>query len=81
MSNHGCLIFQVDIRLSDELFTIRFTDILHLFNLQDPSPEFLSGGIAQSGRAPALQAGGRGFDPHCLHHAGHKLIAVLACRG
>ena len=37
MSNHGCLIFQVDIRLSDELFTIRFTDILHLFNLQDPS--------------------------------------------
>ena len=23
--------------LPDELFTIRFTDILHLFNLQDPS--------------------------------------------
>ena len=37
MSNHGCLIFQVDIRFPDELFTIRFTDILHLFNLQDPS--------------------------------------------
>ena len=38
MSDHGCLIFQVDVRQKpDELFTIRFTDILHLFNLQDPS--------------------------------------------
>ena len=58
MSNHGCLIFQVDIRLSDELFTIRFTDILHLFNLQDPSGvlEELSGGIAQLGaRLPCKQ--------------------------
>ena len=39
-------------------FTIRFTDILHLFNLQDPSG-FLknqSGGIAQLGeRLPCKQ--------------------------
>ena len=43
---------------SDELFTIRFTDILHLFNLQDPSGvlEELSGGIAQLGeRLPCKQ--------------------------
>ena len=72
MSNHGCLIFQVDIRLSDELFTIRFTDILHLFNLQDPSGvlEELIRGHSSAGRAPALQAGGRGFDSRCLHQAG-----------
>ena len=82
MTDHGCLISQVDIGSDPMKFqTIRLKHLLHLFNLQDPSPEFLSGGIAQSGRAPALQAGGRGFDPHCLHHAGHKLIAVLACRG
>ena len=36
----------------DELFTIRFTDILHLFNLQDPSPEAY-GLIAQLVRARA----------------------------
>ena len=39
-------------------FTIRFTDILHLFNLQDPSGvlEELSGGIAQLGeRLPCKQ--------------------------
>ena len=38
MSNHGCLIFQVDVRSMYLMnYTIRFTDILHLFNLQDPS--------------------------------------------
>ena len=58
MSNHGCLIFQVDIRLSDELFYNSFYDILHLFNLQDPSRvlEEQSGGIAQLGeRLPCKQ--------------------------
>ena len=42
----------------DEFFTIRFTDILHLFNLQDPSRvlEEPSGGIAQLGeRLPCKQ--------------------------
>lgn len=44
--------------IPDELFTIRFTDILHLFNLQDPSRvlEEPSGGIAQLGeRLPCTQ--------------------------
>ena len=44
--------------MPDELFTIRFTDILHLFNLQDPSRvhEEPSGGIAQLGeRLPCKQ--------------------------
>ena len=53
-------------------FTIRFSDILHLFNLQDPSGvlEELIRGHSSAGRAPALQAGGRGFDSRCLHQAG-----------
>ena len=29
-----------------------------------------SGGLAQLARAPALQAGGRGFEPHILHQSG-----------
>ena len=47
-------------------------DILHLFNLQDPSPEdaTLIRGHSSVGRAPALQAGGQGFDPPCLHQVG-----------
>ena len=32
------------------------------------SPQALYGGLAQSARAPALQAGGRGFESLCLHH-------------
>ena len=78
MTNHGCLISQVDIGSNPMKFqTIRSKHLLHLFNLQDPSPEFLSGGIAQSGRAPALQAGGRGFDPHCLHQCRFSLAEIL----
>ena len=30
--------------------------------------ESLYGDVAQLARAPALQAGGRGFDSHRLHH-------------
>ena len=57
MTNHGCLISQVDIGSDPMKFqTIRSKHLLHLFNLQDPSPEFLSGGIAQSGeRLPCKQ--------------------------
>ena len=28
----------------------------------------ITGELAQMARAPALQAGGRGFDSHILHH-------------
>ena len=31
-----------------------------------------SGGLAQLARAPALQAGGRGFEPHILHESGTR---------
>ena len=71
MSNHGCLIFQVDIRLSDELlqFVLR-----HFASIQSSGPERvleeLIRGHSSAGRAPALQAGGRGFDSRCLHQAG-----------
>ena len=37
-----------------------------LFNLQGLSPDSLWG-HSSVGRAPALQAGGREFEPHCLH--------------
>jgi hypothetical protein len=37
MTNHGRLIFQVDIRFDLMNFYNSFYDILHLFNLQDPS--------------------------------------------
>ena len=57
MTNHGCLISQVDIRLSDELlqFVLR-----HFASIQSSGPErFLkrpSGGIAQLGeRLPCKQ--------------------------
>ena len=30
--------------------------------------ELLNGAVAQLARAPALQAGCRGFEPHQLHH-------------
>lgn len=29
---------------------------------------FLNGGLAQMARAPALHAGGHGFESHSLHH-------------
>ena len=37
MTNHGRLIFRVDIRFDLMNFYNSFYDILHLFNLQDPS--------------------------------------------
>ena len=30
--------------------------------------------ISSAGRAPALQAGGRRFDPVIVHHLNHKII-------
>ena len=36
-----------------------------LFNLQGPT--LISWGHSSVGRAPAVQAGGQGFDPPCLH--------------
>ena len=49
--------------------------VLHLFNLQDPSPECnIIRGHSSVGRAPALQAGGQGFDPPCLHQKSDQAI-------
>ena len=42
-----------------------------LFNLEGTRPSKASGdnwGYSSAGRAPALQAGGRRFDPDYLHH-------------
>ena len=36
-----------------------------------------SWGISSAGRAPALQAGGRRFDPDILHH--HFLLRLIGC--
>ena len=35
-------------------------------------------GISSAGRAPALQAGGRRFDPVILHHFGWPLVRMTA---
>ena len=35
------------------------------------SPDGRLWGCSSTGRAPALQAGGSGFDPHQLHHMFH----------
>ena len=51
-----------------------------LFNLQGPTLK--SRGHSSVGRAPALQAGGQGFDSPCLHHA-HLMSTAFrkeACR-
>ena len=62
--------------LQQILNTIRYPTILHLFNLQDPSPADvqLIRGHSSVGRAPALQAGGQGFDPPCLHQKSDQAI-------
>ena len=36
--------------------------------LQPHPPDPTGGAVAQLGRAPDWQSGGRGFDPHQLHH-------------
>ena len=36
-------------------------------------------GRSSIGRAPALQAGGRGFDSHRLHHLVFTPLPFLAC--
>ena len=41
----------------------------------DP-PRATSRGISSAGRAPALQAGGRRFDPVILHHELKRLEVV-----
>ena len=72
MSNHGCLIFQVDIRF----YLMNFYNPFHRYfaSIQSSGPEWvleeLIRGHSSAGRAPALQAGGRGFDSRCLHQAG-----------
>ena len=37
-----------------------------------PGLHLSAGGLAQLARAPALQAGGRGFEPHILHQGGPR---------
>ena len=43
-----------------------------LFDFEGPEKEtqFLMWGFSSAGRAPALQAGGQGFDSLNLHHMG-----------
>src|SRR6266403_5348288 len=38
-------------------------------------------GCSSAGRAPVLQAGGRGFDPHQLHHAWRRVMPVAVPLG
>ncbi len=37
---------------------------------------YKSGGLAQLARAPALQAGGHGFDSHALHQRGSTVYVL-----
>ena len=46
-----------------------------LFDFEDTEEEL--GGVAQLGRAPALQAGGQEFDPPHLHQKGIGRIAQV----
>ena len=72
MSDHGCLIFQVDVRQKpDELIQSvkRMFCIYSIFRTRAVLNELIRG-HSSAGRAPALQAGGRGFDSRCLHQAG-----------
>ena len=46
-----------------------------LFDFEGPEKDtqFLMWGFSSAGRAPALQAGGQGFDSLNLHHMGKQL--------
>ena len=45
---------------------------------QNPWGNLHDWGISSAGRAPALQAGGRRFDPDILHHTSRRRVADLS---
>ena len=49
--------------------------------LPSDRPPRLPRGCSSAGRAPVLQAGGRGFDPHQLHHARRHVMPAAVPSG
>ena len=77
MSHDSCVVsLSFSDRIFDSLFNfevhpqnkITSSDLVKEMN-DGPKPQLCgTRGCSSSGRAPALQAGGKGFDPPHLHH-------------
>ena len=61
---HECLVVGIDgsVRNLYGTFVVQFSEIKNL-----RKRPFITRGCSSAGRAPALQAGGHGFDSHHLH--------------